>query len=77
MGKRILIPVELRVCVLAAGNEGHIGRETMVIQQRWSVWWPMTEQNLKQYVDSCLGCMAAMGVNTVSPMVERPTPEGV
>ena len=71
------IPEELRVSVLAAGNDSHPGGEEMVRQLRKSVWWAGREQEMKQFVESCLGCLAAVGTNTVSPMIERLTPEGV
>lgn len=32
---------------------------------------------MKQFMESCLGCLAAVKRNMVQPMIERPTPEGV
>ena len=33
-GERILIPVDLRGSVLAAGHQGHLGRE-VIVKQVW------------------------------------------
>ena len=57
----MIVLEELRASVLAAGHEGHLGREVMVRQLRKLVWWLGMEQEVKQFVESCLGCLAAIG----------------
>ena len=64
--EKILTTEQLKGNVLAAGHEGHPGRETMV-----------RKLNVKQYMESCLECLAALRKNTMLPIVERLTLEGV
>ena len=66
----MLILEELGENVLATGHKGHPGREAMVRQLRKSVWRPGIKQEVKQSVESCFGCLAAVGMNTVPPMKE-------
>ena len=76
-GDRILVPGELRGDVLDDSHEGCPSREAMTRQLRGLVWWPGMETDIKQITESCLGCLASLGRNSVLPMVERQTPEGV
>ena len=46
-------------------------------QLRRPVWWAGMEQDVKQYLESFLGCVTAVGTKTVPPMTERQTTVGV
>ena len=74
-GERLLIPASLRPDVLGAAHEGHPGRESMLRQLRLSVWWPGMGQDVREFVESCLPCGAAVGRNSPAPMIVRETPE--
>ena len=59
-GERILILKDLKGSVLAAEHQGHLDREAMVRQLRRSLCWPDFEQDVKQYLECCLGCLATL-----------------
>ena len=74
-GERIVIPVKLRLAVLEVAHEGCPGREAMLRQLRLDTWWPGQSKDVRDYVDSCDFCAAAVEKNYPAPMTERETPD--
>ena len=70
-----MVPPTLQATILAAAHEGHLGREAMLRQIRENVWWSGMSKDIKEYIETCLGCAAAQGRNMRPPMTEREVPE--
>ena len=70
-----MVPPMLQANIMAAAHEGHLGREAMLRQMRETVWWPGMSRGIKEYGETCLGCVAAQGENMKPPMTEREVPE--
>ena len=76
-GNRLLIPKKLRPSILRAGHAGHPGTDSMLRMLRSSVWWPGITKDVKEFVETCRACSAAVKSNTRAPLEVRPTPDKV
>ena len=76
-GDRLIIPKMLRVGVLEAAHQGHPGQQSMTRQMRGTCWWPGMNVDIKEYMETCIPCLAAVERNRTEPMqirkmLERP-----
>ena len=55
-GSRIVVPLDLRVDILAKIHSGHQGKTKCLPRARQSVWWPGINKQLEDLVDNCEEC---------------------
>ena len=55
-GNRIVVPLDLRVDILAEIHSGHQGKTKCLARARQSVWWPGINKQLEDLVDNCEEC---------------------
>ena len=66
--KGMLVPSELQSRAVALAHEGHEGIEPNL---RDIVWFPQMADMVKDYVGSCLGCVAYVPFNPPAPITTR------
>ena len=74
-GDRLIIPKTLRVGVLEAAHHGHPGQQSMTRQMRGTCWWLGMNADIKEYVETCIPCIAVVERNRTEPMQIRKTLE--
>ena len=74
-GNRVVIPNELVPDILEIAHEGHPAEASMLQQLRQTLWWPSIAKDVKEFVQSCVGCAAALPRNTPPTMKVRETPD--
>ena len=57
-------------------DEGHGGIESTLRNLRDKVWFPNMSKRVQEYVQSCLGCVAAVPFNPPAPITKRTPPSG-
>ena len=75
-GSRLLIPRELRPCVLELAHEGHQGIVTTKCRLRSKVWWPKMDAEAEKLWKSCHGCQAVSEYAPPEPMARAFPPSG-
>ena len=75
-GTKVLIPSELEGRAVALAHEGHGGIESTLRNLRDKVWFPNMSKRVQEYVQSCLGCVAAVPFNPPAPITKRTPPSG-
>ena len=70
-GTKVLIPRELEGRAVALAHEGHGGIESTLRNLRDKVWFPNMSKRVQEYVQSCLGCVAAVPFNPPAPITKR------
>ena len=74
--KQLLIPAELRPAVVQLAHEGHLlGEDKTLGLLRETCWFPGMAKMVKEYVQSCLPCMASLPGTSQEPMKATPVPE--
>ena len=67
-GARVIIPTQLRNCVLSELHEGHPGMCRMKALARSFIWWPGLDQHIEDIVRKCSTCAAVRNMPVVSPL---------
>ena len=75
-GNQVVIPRELQARAVALAHEGHEGIEATLRNLRSKVWFPLMADTVKEYVGSCLGCVASVPFNPPAPIITRDPPTG-
>ena len=75
-GTQVVIPRELQGRAVALAHEGHEGIEPTLRNLRDKVWFPYMADMVKEYVGSCLGCVASVPFNPPAPITTRDPPDG-
>ena len=73
---QVLVLKELQARAVAMADEGHEGIEPTIRNLRDKVWFPYMASMVKEYIGSCLGCMAAVPFNPPAPITTRDPPDG-
>ena len=74
--KQLLIPEELRPAAVQLAHEGHLlGEDKTLGLLRETCWFPGMGKMVKEYVQSCLSCMASLPGTGQEPMKSTPVPE--
>ena len=74
--KQLLIPEELRPAAVQLAHEGHLlGEDKTLSLLRETCWFPGMAKMVKEYVQSCLSCMASLPGTSQEPMKATPVPE--
>ena len=56
---------------MEATHQGHPGKDSMTRQTRQSCGWPGISADIREFVETCLPCMAAAFRNSMPPMQKR------
>ena len=62
-GTKVLIPSEHESRSVDPAHEGHEGFEASLRNLQDKVWFQSMNKRVQEYVQSCLGCVAAMPFN--------------
>ena len=74
--QQLLIPEELRPAAVQLAHEGHLlGEDKTLGLLRETCWFPGMGHMVKEYVQSCLPCMASLPGTSQEPMKATPVPE--
>lgn len=74
-GDRLVIPRSLRQRMLEIAHEGHPGRTVMTRRLRYVCWWPKMDDNIKDFVRKCSGCLVVSSPDPPEPMKRREMPK--
>ena len=74
-GNRAVVPDAVVAEILELAHEGHPAEQSMLQQLRQTLWWPNISKDVKEFVQSCGGCAAALPRNTPPTMKIRETPD--
>ena len=74
VGEWLLIPHTIKVIVLAAIHEGHLGIEICKQQGRSCVYWPAMNADIEHLVKQCAICNKSATSNRKEPMVPHDVP---
>ena len=55
-GNRITVPKEMRPEMLQYVHEGHQGKETCLLRERNTVFWPKMTYDVQQLIEKCITC---------------------
>ena len=72
---QLIIPEELQVLVVQLAHEGHMGADKTLGLLRETCWFPKMHMMVKEYVESCLPCQAAIPGTQQEPMKETQLPD--
>ena len=70
-GTQVLVPRELQSRAVALAHEGHEGIESTLRNLGDKVWFPHMADMVKEYVGSCLGCVASVPFNPPAPITTQ------
>ena len=74
--QQLIIPKELQAAVVQLAHEGHLlGEDKTLGLLRETCWFPGMSKMVKEYVESCVTCMAALPGTSQEPMKPTLLPE--
>jgi transposase InsO family protein len=75
-GSQLVIPTELQALAVAIAHEGHVlGHEKTLGLLRETCWFPGMAQMVKEYVETCLPCLAAVPGTGQEPLKPTELPD--
>ena len=74
-GQQLVIPGELQPLVVQIAHEGHLGSDKTLGLLRETCWFPGMGEMVRQYVESCLPCLAAVPGTQQEPLKPTLLPE--
>ena len=75
-GEKLVLPKELQAAAIQLAHEGHLGQEKTLGLLRETTWFPGMSQRVKEYVSSCIPCLAATPATHREPLKPSMMPEG-
>ena len=71
---RVLVPNSLRQDILKRIHDGHLGIQSCIRRARDNVYWPRTNQEVRNYVSKCATCCALRPEQGQEPMLPHEVP---
>ena len=75
-GEKLVLPKELQAAAIQLAHEGHLGQEKTLGLLRETTWFPGMSQMVKEYVSTCIPCLAATPGTHREPLKPSMMPEG-
>ena len=67
----VVIPMALRPSIKRSLHSAHLGRESMLLRARGTVYWPKIAGDIKQIGDMCKTCQEMKQRNPPEPLNEQ------
>ena len=74
-GEKIVVPKNLQCDIIGLAHEGHQGIEKTLSLIRQTCWFPEMQKLVKEYVQSCKGCLAAVSSTQKVPLEPNLLPD--
>ena len=72
---KIVIPMNLRKRIIAAGHDGHQGIVKTKMLLRSKAWYPGMDKDINEYVSNCRGCQVSVNDNSREPLIMTELPK--
>ena len=72
---QLIIPDELQASVVQLAHEGHLGADNTLGLLREHCWFPGMGAMVRECVETCLPCLAAVPGTSQEPMKPTPLPD--
>ena len=72
---QLVIPAELQALVVQIAHEAHLGADKTLGLLRETCWWPGMYAMVREYVETCVPCQAAMPHTNQEPMKATQPPD--
>ena len=75
-GNQVVLPKSLHADAIALAHEGHQYADKTLKLLRESCWFPLMRKNVQEFVESCMGCNAALPHVKPAPLQPNLLPQG-